>query len=55
MVTIWISGFCVGAGLTGVLLTLASSCVRPDMMASMGMLVGGASVACLAIVTRKRA
>lgn len=42
MIAIWISGFCVGTGLAGLILALAPVCARPDLVASVGMLAGGA-------------
>lgn len=42
MVIVWISGFCVGTGLAGLLLALTPICVKPDTVASIGMIVIGA-------------
>ena len=53
MTVIWISGFCVGSGLAGLILALAPFCARPDLIASIGMLAGGAAVIGVSVASRK--
>lgn len=55
MVPVWISGFCVGTGLAGLILALASVCARPDLIGSIGMLAGGAAALGIARAWRKQA
>ena len=50
---VWLSGFAAGCGLAGLVLALAPMCTRPDLVSSVGMLVGGACALGVARAWRK--